>query len=147
MQHHHHYDEDVFAWAKEQVQHLQARRFDLLDIENLIEEIESVTRSEKRAMESYFVILLMHLLKIKCQPAKHSRSWNLSIRNAQREIQHILRDSPSLKPFIQQVFDAAYSYAIEDASTETGLPAKTFPSICPWTVEEALNWQPKISSR
>jgi len=42
------YETDVVTWAEEQVRLLRAGRFDLLDIEHIVEEIEDVGKSEQR---------------------------------------------------------------------------------------------------
>ena len=41
------YDTDIIAWANEQAALIRARRFDLLDLEHIAEEIEDVGKSEK----------------------------------------------------------------------------------------------------
>lgn len=68
------YEKDFFKWTKTQANHLKKKEFSKLDIENLIEEIKSLGRSEKRAIKSYLANLLLDLLKIECQPGKHTKS-------------------------------------------------------------------------
>ena len=71
------YEKDFFRWTKEQSEMLKTGEFERLDIAHLIEEIESLGKSQRDKLESYFTILLMHLLKIKYQPTSHSKSWDL----------------------------------------------------------------------
>lgn len=52
------YDKDIVAWANEQAQLLRARRFDLLDIEHIAEEIEDVGKSEQRELANRMAKLL-----------------------------------------------------------------------------------------
>jgi hypothetical protein len=52
-----------------------------LDAANLLEEIESMGRSEKQALESSLKLLLMHLLKYRYPPNLRSNSWRFTIRN------------------------------------------------------------------
>jgi hypothetical protein len=42
------YDRDFYAWANEQAALLRAGRLTEADIENIVEEIESIGRGEKR---------------------------------------------------------------------------------------------------
>jgi hypothetical protein len=42
------YDSDILLWAEETVRKLKARYFDNLDLENLIEEIESLDISQRK---------------------------------------------------------------------------------------------------
>ena len=62
------YETDEVAWSQEQVQLLRDRRWDELDLENLIEEIEDVGGRHRDAVESHLENLLMHLLKREDQP-------------------------------------------------------------------------------
>ena len=57
------YDSDFYAWAMEQANLLRAGKLNEIDTVNLIEEIESMGRSEKRELENRLVMLLQHLLK------------------------------------------------------------------------------------
>ncbi|GAC1457600.1 MAG: hypothetical protein NVS2B14_04220 [Chamaesiphon sp.] len=57
------YEQDFYLWLHTTAQILRDRQLDQLDIDNLIEEIESMGRSEKDALESNLVVVLMHLLK------------------------------------------------------------------------------------
>ncbi|MDF5732182.1 MAG: DUF29 domain-containing protein, partial [Rhizonema sp. PD38] len=48
----HLYDQDFYLWIEITAKQLKERRFAEVDLANLIEEIESMGRSEKRALES-----------------------------------------------------------------------------------------------
>jgi len=74
------YEQDFYGWTQEQAALLRAGRLTDLDIENLIEEVETMGRSEKRELESRLTVLLLHLLKWKYQPNRRGRSWNLTIK-------------------------------------------------------------------
>lgn len=134
------YDNDFFKWTKTQANLMKKGLFDKLDTANLIEEIESLGRNDKRSLRSYTIVLLMHLLKQKYQAGGkgNSDSWQSSVRNATREIQFLLQDSPSLKTELLKLYEQAYEVAKEEAAIETKLPLKTFPQECPWKIEEIL---------
>ncbi len=134
------YDKDFVKWIDSQVGFLKKGDLDNLDLENLIEEIESLGRNDKRSLRSHIILLLMHLLKQKYQPHKQidSTSWQRTILNATREIKFLIEDSPSLKNELIKIYPKAYEDAKQDASIETSLSIDTFPKECPWTIEEAL---------
>lgn len=132
------YDKDFYKWTKDQSTLLKKGELQKLDIENLIEEIEALGRSEKRALESHLVILLMHLLKTEYQAKKKTNSWKRSIENAKLEIELILRDNPSFKRLLPQFLSDAYETAIKKASIETGLSEDTFPKTCPFNLKDIL---------
>ena len=126
------YDHDFYAWALHNAKLLSARRFSEIDIEHLVEELEDVGKSERRALESHIRNLLLHLLKWQYQPHLRGSSWRQSIRNARIAVAKITRDSPSLKPLITQTMVDEYQNAKADAVDETGLPDNIFPIACPY---------------
>ncbi len=130
------FDTDFFGWTQDQAILLKKGEFNKLDINHLVEEIEALGNSEQRVLESYLVILLMHLLKIKYQPAKHTKSWDNSVKNAQFRAEKLLKKNPSLKSYLPEIFKDAYYLARLDAASETGLDEKDFPNKCPWIPKE-----------
>src|SRR5436190_20969661 len=87
---------------------------------------EAMARSEKRAMRSQLVRLLVHVLKWKHQPEKRSRSWAASINQARDEIEQIQEEVPSLnRKVIDAMWDDAMRSARKQAEIETG---KTMPA-------------------
>src|SRR5437879_1345129 len=76
------YNEDFYAWTQEQAALLEARQFAALDIPNLVEEVTSLGVSDRRALTSHLIRLVMHLLKWCHQPAVQSASWRGNIRDA-----------------------------------------------------------------
>lgn len=132
------YEKDFSKWIDQQAAALKKGAFDKLDLENLIEEIESLSRSDKRALKSHLIIILMHMLKLKYQPDKvyYFNSWTSSISNSKRELKLIIEDSPSLKNHLKECFVKTYQEAVNEASKETGLKKGSFPKECPWSLEE-----------
>lgn len=112
------YDTDFYAWAMQQAELLRAGRLDLVDIENIAEEIESLGRSDRRAVGSHLVVLIEHLLKLKYSEEDHPRGkWRQSVRNARRETRLILQDSPSLYAQRDTLFAESWRYGVEEAKS------------------------------
>jgi Domain of unknown function DUF29 len=133
------YEQDFYAWTLEQARLLRAGELSAIDPVNLAEEIESMGRRDRRELESRLTVLLTHLLKWQMQPDQRSRSWSATMREQRRQIEKLLRESPSLRPFVANVLAQAYSDAREDAADETGLPESAFPTECPFTLNEVLS--------
>ncbi|MFB2976249.1 DUF29 domain-containing protein [Microseira sp. BLCC-F43] len=133
------YETDYLKWIETTVEKLRVKDFSNIDWENLIEEFEDMGRSERRSLKSNLIIVLLHLLKWQYQPELRSGSWKGSIVEHRRRIREAVKDSPSLKPYIEEVFAECYLDAIEQASAETGLPEATFPQLCPYTSTEVLD--------
>lgn len=130
------YDEDLYTWSLEQASLLKKRKFDQLDLEHIIEEIEDMSKSEKRALQSFLETLLMHLLKWQYQPAYQGRSWKFTIIEQRKRIESHLQESPGLKGKLSELVYKAYSYAVTGAVRETGLAFAVFSEECPWTYEQ-----------
>ena len=93
------YHEDFYLWIKTTAKQLKDGNFAEIDLDNLIEEIESMGRSEKRALKSNLLVVLMHLLKYKYQPEKRTNSWLSTIFEHRRRLKEDLTESPSLKKY------------------------------------------------
>lgn len=64
-------------------------------------------RSERKRLKSNVTIVLLHLLKWQYQPQLRSGSWKGSIIEHRQRIRDDLADSPSLKPYLQEIFSNA----------------------------------------
>ena len=133
------YDQDYYQWLINTAKLLKSKEFTKLDLKNLIEEIESLGKSEKRAIKSNLIVVILHLLKWQYQPQKRSNSWKSSIREHRRRIQELLTDSPSLNNYLPEIFTACYIAAKKQASDETELSIMFFPKECPFSLEESLD--------
>jgi len=136
------YEHDFFGWTREQAALLRSGNLSELDVEHLIEEIESMGRSERRQLTSRLELLLMHLLKWEHQSDRQEidgKSWLRTIREQRRKIPRLLRDNPSLHPLITACIRDAYEDARFGASDETGLSLTVFPERCPYTPEQILD--------
>jgi hypothetical protein len=136
------YDRDFYQWTQEQAELMKIGALSQLDISNLIEEVESMGKSQKRELLSRMTVLLMHLLKWDYQPEQRSGSWKSTISTQRREIKFLLLDNPSLKRSVQDVSISVYPDSKTSASDETGLPESAFPETCPYTVEQIMSQLP-----
>jgi hypothetical protein len=132
------YETDYLQWIETTIAQLKQQNYGVIDWENLIEEIEDMGRSERKGLRSNLVIVLSHLLKWQFQPERRSNSWRASIVEHRRRIRDDLQESPSLKPYLEQIFAKCYEDAIELAAAETGFPETNFPRSCPYTTAQVL---------
>ncbi len=84
-------------------------------------------------------MLLMHLLKMRHQPQRKSRSWAVTIITQRVDIDLLLRESPSLRPTLQDTLLQIYPNARREAAQGTGLPIDSLPEKCPFTLSEVLS--------
>ncbi|MEI6559970.1 MAG: DUF29 domain-containing protein [Rhodospirillaceae bacterium] len=132
------YEADFYAWSHEQAALLRAGRLDAVDIDHLAEEIESMGRAEKRELVNRLVVLILHLLKWRFQPALRGNRWRLGVEEQRYRLADYLDDSPSLKARLPEAIRDAHRLALVDAERETGLARETFPVLCPWSFEQMI---------
>lgn len=129
------YDADGYGWAMAQAQLLRERRWDLVDLENVIEEIESVGRSEQSKAESALRILMMHILKWQVQPDRRGRSWALSIAGQRLRYEQKMEKNPGLKPLVDDMRATAFKRSRIEAAQEMDVPLRSIPTDPPsWDV-------------
>jgi hypothetical protein len=136
------YERDEHEWIAAQISALESGQMNRLDRENLIEFLSEKTVSDRRELKSRLTVLLLHLLKVRYQPERLSASWVSTILVQQNEIRSLLEEIPSLGGRADAIAGQAYRDAIRLAARETGLPASRFAPAMPWTVTEALAFDP-----
>ncbi|MCY7333369.1 MAG: DUF29 domain-containing protein [Pseudanabaena sp. CAN_BIN31] len=122
------YEIDYLLWIQETVDKLKVRDFDHLDIENLIEEIESLGISQKKEVRNRLRVLLEHLVKrIYIDMPDCFEGWENTIRTQRNDIKDELVDMPSLKRFWDEFFDRAWQRALLDVRGEYAKKGYQFP--------------------
>lgn len=150
------YETDFYAWTMQQAELLKNEDFAEIDLNNLIEEIEGMGRSEQRELDNRLIVLLRHLLKLSFLPnSDPARGWRSTVREQRYRINRLLAQNPSLRPsvpgLIRENYAEASDLALDDLANENfaassgGSPRDAaLPLHCPWTPEQILdlNWLP-----
>jgi hypothetical protein len=134
------YEQDYLLWIEDIVHKLRNRDIEGLDIDNLIEEIEDLGRSDKRELENRLAELFEHILKRNYVHIPDCyRGWVELIIKQRIGIRKLLKNSPSLKPYFSQVFDEVYADALK--IVRNGYPQCEFPDMWPFScdIEAMLN--------
>jgi hypothetical protein len=143
------YEQDYYLWLEKTISLLENRQFSELDLENLIEEISDMGKSQRQSLKSYLTRLLEHLLKLAYWESEleyNRRVWKNEIRNFRLRIQQILEDSPSLKPYLSEIFSPCYQNARKLFLDISGI-AQNLVSLNPiGTIEQVLDedWFPEF---
>ncbi|KJU87745.1 protein containing DUF29 [Candidatus Magnetobacterium bavaricum] len=133
------YEVDFYQWAFHNADLLRQGRLTEIDIENIVEELESMGRSDKREIANRLELLIMHLLKWQYQPQRRSESWTTTIGNQRVAIAHLLEDSPSLKYNMKTVIDKEFITSKRRFEKETGMSARALPKTCLYTFEQLMD--------
>ncbi|WP_271253691.1 DUF29 domain-containing protein [Pseudanabaena sp. Chao 1811] len=113
------YERDLDLWLETAIAQLKAGDFHNLDVENLIEELEGLSGSNKREVETRLKRLIEHILK-RCyvNMPECFRGWEVTIINQRDELQKLLKQSPSLKLHFSKMFDDSFATALKIVRTE-----------------------------
>ncbi|PZV17820.1 MAG: DUF29 domain-containing protein [Pseudanabaena sp.] len=124
------YEADYSLWVQETAKQLQNRDFDALDIENLIEEVLGLSRRDRKKLKSLLKRLFEHLLKLKywqSELVRNEAHWKSEVLNFRQQIRDELKDSPSLKPYLREIFEECYQDARQLVAIASNLPLSIFP--------------------
>ena len=139
------YDQDFALWIEKTVKQLKSGDLSQVDLENLIEEMESLGKSQRKAVDNFLTRLLEHLLK-RCYVVLPDcyRGWEIEIRNFRKELKKEFKYSPSLKRFMIEILEECYREALE--AVKEDYPDSNFPDVCPFAedIDGLLNhkfWQ------
>lgn len=141
------YDLDYNLWVLSTVEALKGKQFSSLDLEHLIEEVLDLSRRDKKKLKSLLRKLIEHLLKLKywkVERDQNQKHWMAEIASFRKQIKDELEDSPSLKPYLREIFLASYQDGRELASIRSGLSLEIFPKQPIAELEQVLdqNWYP-----
>ncbi|WP_286395248.1 DUF29 domain-containing protein [Pseudanabaena mucicola] len=133
------YDTDFYAWTLEQSRLLQSGNLQDLDIENLVEEIESLGKQQRQELRNRLGVLIGHLLKWAYQPEKRSKSWRSTIREQRKEVLELLKENPSLKSYLPEAITSAHESGLALVVRETPLDYEDLPVECPFSLEQIFD--------
>ena len=134
------YEADFYVWALAQADLLRARRFDALDLENLIEEVEGLADTKLAAVLNGARVVMEHLLKLQFSPATDPRNiWRASVREHRRRVQIDL--TPRIERLLADQLPRAYAMARDDAAAgmrDHGQhsAADALPAACPYSLDQ-----------
>jgi Domain of unknown function DUF29 len=141
------YQEDFYVWALEQADRLRARRFEALDLDNLIPEVEGLADVKRSAVLNNARVVMEHLLKLEHIPAQDPRrGWRASV------VEHRARLEVELTPRLRQILDEEkqHIYSIARRAAEVSLrdygeqtAAAALPTTCPYSLDQITgDWLP-----
>jgi len=136
------HDEDFYGWAMANASLLKQRKYQEADMDMIIEEMETLGRSNKRELINRMGVLMAHLMKWGYQPTLlplHQKSWKGTIIRQRIDLEDLLSENPSLKSHMQEAMPKAYKYAFAILEEETPLNLKELPVECPYTFEQIMN--------
>ncbi|AGA89447.1 protein of unknown function DUF29 [Thioflavicoccus mobilis 8321] len=132
------YEQDFYRWTQEQANLLRQGRLSAIDVDHLIEELETLGARERRELTYRLKVLLAHLLKWRYQPKGRSRSWRATIDEQRLSLDDLLDDNPSLRSTLDEQLAKAHRLGRLLAIKETDLDEDIFPGSCPFALADVL---------
>ncbi|MFM7191176.1 MAG: DUF29 domain-containing protein [Microcystaceae cyanobacterium] len=139
------YKQDEHLWLTETIQLLKENRLEQLDIENLIGELEDLSKWNQNRVESFLRQVFIHLLLLQYWATEYDynyRHWQGEIASFRVQLNRAL--TTNLKQYLLENLEDVYQESIFIVTQKTGLSLQVFPSICPYSLEQLLdkNWLP-----
>ena len=119
------YEEDYYLWIQTMVEKLKNQDYSTVDWDNLIEELDDMGKSQKRAVESLLLRLTEHLLKLKyweLEKERNSQHWQAEVVNFRVLLNKRLQESPSLKAKLPEIYTEILSDSQRSVSKLCDLP-------------------------
>ncbi|ACK73282.1 protein of unknown function DUF29 [Gloeothece citriformis PCC 7424] len=116
------YDTDYLIWTEKQAELLRDRKFEQLDLENLIEEVEDLGKSELRTCRSGAILIIIHLLYLRYWEAELERNqfqWQAEIDNWRVQLESRL--TGSFRNRLEEEWEELYQSAVKKFEKKTGL--------------------------
>ena len=141
------YDQDFYVWTEQQAALLRERRFEQLDLDNLIEEVEALGRAERSKVLGNARVIIEHLLKLQHSPAAEPRNkWRASVREHRRRLETDL--TPRLLQILGTELARQFMLARSDAAAAMRdhgeeAAADALPETCPYGLDQIMGeWLP-----
>lgn len=138
------YDLDEHLWLKETIKILQENRLTDLDVDNLIEELESLGKRDKARVSSFLEQIIRHLLLLQYWRAEQERNknhWRAEIQSFRTQLRKYL--TTNLHNYLSNELNIIYQDALDYVQEKTGFLGD-FPQECPYTLAQLLDkkWFP-----
>jgi hypothetical protein len=158
------YNKDFYQWIMENVELLKNKEFDLVDWEHVIEELESMGRSELGSVISFITVILEHLYKYEYFRDNNTmgNGWIKSILNSRYRLIKIFDKNPSLEKKAEESISEAWEDSVKKMITWFKYPEnhhlakkyfgkipteQDFPKNCPYTFQQILEYEPWIENQ
>ncbi|NES70676.1 MAG: DUF29 domain-containing protein [Okeania sp. SIO2D1] len=138
------YENEYEQWLVETINLLKENRFNELDKEHLIEELEELSLREKKTVERFLEQIIRHLLLLQYWTVEYEYNfnhWLAEIMSFRTQINEDL--TQNLRNYLQENQAKVYEKALKYVRQKTG-DEIIFPANCPYSLEQLLDmsWLP-----
>lgn len=138
------YDIDDSQWLEETVKLIKQRKFEALDLDNLIEELEDLGREKKNAVASLLEQVIRHLLLLQywtSESEDNAVHWQEEIYTFRIQLRRRL--TTNLRNYLESELNSIYKDALGFVKIKTQ-NSVSFPPECPYSLDQLLDidWLP-----
>ncbi|MDB9516370.1 DUF29 domain-containing protein [Roseofilum reptotaenium CS-1145] len=138
------YEIDNEEWFSQTLKLLKNKQLDRLDLDHLIEALESVGRRDRLTVESFLEQIVRHLLLLQYGQEKYdynANHWQAEIMSFRTQLHEYL--TQNLRNHLEENQSKIYQKALKYVRKKTGLIVD-FPEDCPYNLEQLLDqdWLP-----
>jgi hypothetical protein len=133
------YEIDDQQWLSETINLLKQKKFNELDLENLIEELDYLGKSNKNAVESLLEQIMRHLLLLQYWEVEYDRNvnhWEAEVIGFRNQLKKYL--TTNLRQHLVKELTSIYQDALKYVKKKTNFKVD-FPPQCPYTLEQLLD--------
>ena len=133
------YETDDYLWLLETIDLLKQGRFDEVDLENLIEELEDLGSEKKNAVESLLEQVIRHLLLLQYWIEENETNryhWQAEIVSFRNQLKRRL--TGNLRNHLAKEMLNLYADALKYVQIKTKFKVN-FPTECPYSLEQLLD--------
>ena len=125
------YEHDFYVWTELQADLLRQRRFETLDLDNLIEEVEGLGDAKQSGVLSSPTVVIEHLLKLQFSSASDPRAgWIDPVLERRNRLEFDL--TPRLRQILQRELARVYEIAAGPRNADWGSTERMSPPTrCP----------------
>ena len=120
------YEQDFALWSEAQARAVRERRWTEVDIDNVAEELESLSWSQRHEIRLHLTTMISRLLEYEVRAQRSKRARPPRLLEDAVWIASILEDSPSLRPELPALLQRAYRLGRRLAAIATGLSLSDF---------------------
>lgn len=140
------YEIDDSLWLEETIKLLKKKRLNDLDLGNLIEELEALSKSQYQSVKSWLYRIIIHILFLEYWTEEYERNyryWCSEIAAFRFDLNNRL--TTNFKNKLTQELETIYQKSIKNVQLKSGLELNIFPQKCPYNLEQLLddNWYSK----
>ncbi|NES23887.1 MAG: DUF29 domain-containing protein [Symploca sp. SIO3E6] len=142
----HLYKTDEYLWLEETISLLKAHSLEELDLEHLIEELESLGKRDLNKVRSLLRQIMVHLLLLEYwqeEQERNYRHWKGEVTAFRADLRDAL--TTSLENKLKEDLESIYRTPLKIVLQKTGLSSNTIPDNCPYSFAQLFNdnWYPE----